>query len=118
MDAKANFPGQHAYFELTRAIDGLVYQFDRRQLPDGSFGYRRRDLNVQIIRKQEFGWISYDEATQSITGRPWNILPKAQGDHPPEGEWVSKKGSKSYVYTLAYREPRDVVPPRVIPDGQ
>ncbi|GKQ51939.1 hypothetical protein BRSPCE3_27940 [Bradyrhizobium sp. Ce-3] len=45
------------------------------------------------------GW---DPATQSCAGRPWNVLPADQGDHPPEGDWVSSKGPKSYVYGLVY----------------
>jgi hypothetical protein len=36
--------------------------------------------------------------------RPWNLYPEDQNpDHPPEWEWVSKKGIKSYVYTLKYK---------------
>ncbi len=45
---------------------------------------------------------AWDNVGQSCVGRPWNVLPQDQGDHPPEGEWVSRKGSKSYVYSLVY----------------
>jgi len=38
---------------------------------------------------------------KSVAGS-WNVAAQAQGDHPPEGEWVSKKGNKSYVYSLIY----------------
>ena len=95
----------HTYFELRRLSDDLVYQFDRRQRPDGQFGYQRRDQDLWIVFKPELGWVAYDEDSQSVTGRPWNVLPKDQGDHPPQGEWVSKKGVKSYVYELKYCEP-------------
>ena len=35
-------------------------------------------------------------------GRPWEVPPKMQADFPPEGDWVSRKGPKSYVYSLVY----------------
>lgn len=37
-----------------------------------------------------------------IYGRPWDVLPVDQGDVPPEGVWVSRKGAKAYVYDLVY----------------
>ncbi len=95
----------HSYFELRRQSDDLVYQFDRRPLPSGEFGYKRRDQDLWIVFKPEFGWVAYDEETGAVMGRSWNTLPKDQGDHPPPGEWVSKKGVKSYVYLLVYCDP-------------
>lgn len=94
--------GQWARFELRRQSDALVYTFDRLKRPDGSVGYKRRDGDYWIIRKPGWGWIALDAANQSCAGRPWNVLPDAQGDHPPEGDWVSRKGAKSYVYSLVY----------------
>jgi hypothetical protein len=95
----------HNYFELRRLSDDLVYQFDRLQYTDGQIGYKRRDQDLWILFKHELGWVAWDEDTQTVSGRPWNVLPKdQQDDHPPEGEWVSKKGVKSYVYELIYRE--------------
>jgi hypothetical protein len=95
----------YEYFELRRLSDGLVYQFDRSTLPDGSTGYRRRDMDLWITFKRDLGWVAFDEASGSVLGRPWNVLPQLQTDHPPEGEWVSKKGIKSYVYELVYCAP-------------
>ncbi len=95
----------HKYFELRRLSDGLVYQFDRMPLPEGQMGYKRRDQDLWIVFKTDLGWVAYDEESESLAGRPWNVLPHAQGDHPPEGEWVSKKGVKSYVYELKYLQP-------------
>jgi len=40
--------------------------------------------------------------SDACTGRPWDTLPHQQGNYPPEGDWISRKGSKSYVYTLVY----------------
>ena len=95
----------HSYFELRRQSDDLVYQFDRLPLPSGEFGYRRRDRDLWIVYKPPFGWVAYDEETQSLMGRSWNTLPQDQGDYPPPGAWVSKKGVKSYVYELVYCDP-------------
>ena len=92
----------YEHFELRRMSDDLIYQFDRKQMPDGQIGYQRRDADLWIVFTPDWGWVAYLEDKQSLAGRPWNILPKDQGDHPPAGEWVSKKGSKSYVYELKY----------------
>ena len=96
---------EYDYFELQRLSDDLVYQFDRTPRPDGSFGYKRRDQDLWILFKADLGWVAYDEESGIVSGRPWNVLPPAQGDHPPEGDWVSKKGVKSYVYELKYSSP-------------
>jgi hypothetical protein len=92
----------HAYFTLRRLSDDLVYEFDRMPRADGSIGYRRRDQDLWIVFKPAWGWVAYDETTLSITGRPWDVLPEDQSDYPPEGTWVSRKDSKSYVYELVY----------------
>jgi hypothetical protein len=94
----------YQYFELRRLSDGLVYQFDRMPLPNGQVGYKRLDRDLWIVYKSNLGWVALDEGSGTVAGRPWNILPQEQGDHPPEGEWVSKKGVKSYVYELKYHE--------------
>jgi hypothetical protein len=93
----------HNYFELQRKSDDLVYQFDRKLTTDGKIGYCRRDQDLLIVFHQDFCWIACGNGSEFVTGRPWNILPKDQNpDHPPEGEWVSKKDDKSYVYVLKY----------------
>ena len=92
----------HRYFELLRQCDDLVYQFDSQIGEDGSHSYKRRDGDYWIVKKSTFGWIAVDPISGEIAGRPWSVLPKDQLDYPPEGDWVSKKGAKSYVYTLYY----------------
>jgi hypothetical protein len=92
----------HEHFRLSRMSDDLVYEFDRMKHADGSFGYRRRDQELWITFKAGLGWVGYDEAHGGITLRPWNVSPAEQSNYPPEGEWVSKKGVKSYVYELQY----------------
>ena len=89
-------------FELRRQGDDLVYIFVRKTRSDGTMGYQRQDLGLWIERRPNWGWVAWDSVSQSCTGRPWNVLPTDQGDHPPEGDWVSRKGPKSYVYSLVY----------------
>jgi len=73
----------HDYFELRRLSDDLVYQFDRKPLANGEMGYQRRDQDLWITFQGELGWVAYDEASQTVMGRPWNVMPKDQGDYPP-----------------------------------
>lgn len=80
-------PPSRENFELRRQSDDLVYRFKRQQRPDGSVGYKREDGEHWIVRKPDWGWISFDYATQACMGRPWNVLPQGQGDFPPEGDW-------------------------------
>jgi hypothetical protein len=91
-------------FELHRLSDGLTYRFTRSLRADGTVGYKREDQDLWIVRSPTFGWVALDESTGAITGRPWESLPHGQADFPPEGEWVTKKGRKSYVYQLRYVE--------------
>ena len=92
-------------FELRRQSDDLVYTFVRQTRADGTVGYQRQDQDFWIEHRKDWGWVAWDAARQSCTGRPWNVLPSDQGDHPPEGDWVSRKGPKSYVYSLVYVPP-------------
>ncbi len=94
----------YEFFELQRQSDNLVYEFDRRIQNNKLIGYQRRDQDLWITyRENGIGWVAWNEENQLIQGRPWNVLPKDQDpDHPPEGEWVSKKDNKSYVYILKY----------------
>lgn len=91
-------------FELRRQSDALVYVFIRKDRTDGVRGFQRTDQDLWITYRPVLGWVAWDEASQTVMGRPWHILPHGQSeDCPPEGEWVSKKGSKSYVYDLVHR---------------
>lgn len=95
-------PQNRERFELRRQSDDLVYSFVRKARPDGTVGYQRQHQDLWIEHRPDWGWVAWDAESQSCTGRPWNVLPAAQGDHPPEGDWVSRKGPKSYVYSLVY----------------
>lgn len=98
--------GKYDYFELIRQSDELIYQFDYKEKSEGVFGYQRRDQDLWITYRTNLGWVAYDDATQTVMGKPWDTLPSEQDVlHPPEGIWVSRKGPKSYVYKLEYKEP-------------
>ena len=91
-------------FELRRQNDGVVYTFVQTMQRDQTIGYKRLDVDLWITKRPDWGWVVWDEESRSCTGRPWNVLPVDQGDHPPEGIWVSRKDSKAYVYCLVYVE--------------
>jgi hypothetical protein len=92
----------HERFELRRQSDDLVYVFVLTPHPAGGLAYQRQDQDHWIVYRQDLGWVAWDEASQSVTGRPWNVRPQDQGGHPPTGDWVSRKGPKAYVYGLEY----------------
>lgn len=90
-------------FQLRRQNEDLIYTFHRGIRPDGRIGYRREDADLWIRFQPGFGWGVWDEETQSLLGRPWDTLLSEQNpEYPPAGEWVSRKGPKSYVYELVY----------------
>jgi hypothetical protein len=89
-------------FELRRRSDELVYTFVRGPDRFGRRAYQRQDQDLWITHRGELGWVMWDEESDAVTGRPWDVGPRDQGDEPPEGDWVSKKGAKSYVYELVY----------------
>lgn len=89
-------------FELRRQSDDLVYTFVRKQREDGAEGYQRQDRDIWVTLRPVWGWVVWDDENGICLGRPWDVLPHEQGDYPPEGDWVSRKGIKSYVYKLVY----------------
>ena len=89
-------------FELRRQSDDLVYTFRKAKTVDGTRRYKRSDGEYWIIQHRDHGWVAWDYETESIMGRPWEAPPEMQADFPPEGDWVSRKGPKSYVYSLVY----------------
>ncbi len=93
---------KHERFELRRQRDDLVYVFVLAPDAAGQRAYQRQDQDYWITHREDLGWVAWDEASQSVMGRPWSVQPQDQGDHPPEGIWVSRKGAKSYVYSLVY----------------
>ncbi|MEO1248728.1 MAG: hypothetical protein AAFW76_02695 [Pseudomonadota bacterium] len=89
-------------FELRRQADSLIYRFELKTDAQGREGYKRTDGDYWIIKHPKFGWVAGKWDSEEIFGRPWNTLPADQGPYPPEGIWVSRKGSRSYVYDLVH----------------
>jgi hypothetical protein len=93
-------PSKENGLEFRRKMDGVVYLFHRcEDLPSGT-SWKRVDEDVWVTRLPGFGWVTID-GDGTINGRPWSVATD-QGDVPPSGEWVSKKGDKSYVYNVVY----------------
>lgn len=89
-------------FELRRQSDDLVYRFNRATDRSGRVGYQRTDGEYWIIRHEKLGWIAGAWGSDTVHGRPWDQLQTQSDMAPPEGVWVSRKGTKSYVYDLVY----------------
>lgn len=87
--------------EFQREIDGLTYSFTRDGERNGKPRWRRADLNLELHWTDNWGWVVADE-TGNLLSLSWEKEKGSQGDTPPDGVWVSRKGSKSYVYSLRY----------------
>ncbi|MBO6558231.1 MAG: hypothetical protein JJ957_17110 [Pseudomonadales bacterium] len=87
--------------EFERQSDGLIYRYSEDEV-EGYSRFKREDADVWIIRHANHGWIVTDGSFEVVLGAPWASVISEQSDHPPEGEWVSKKGDKSYVYELRW----------------
>lgn len=86
-------------FELRRRSGRVVYRFVRA----AHGAYVRTDTPRMTIRWEgAFGWSARDPDTGALAGRVWDVLPADQGPCPPEGQWVSCKGARSYVYDLVH----------------
>ena len=87
--------------EFKRRIDGITYCFHPCEPMDGQFAWKREDMNLWIIKMDRFGWVCVDDK-KVIYGIHWGIACSNKDKLPPVGEWVSKKGGKSYVYDVTY----------------
>ena len=93
-------------FEFRRLIDAVVYLFEPAAPREGRPAWKRVDLDLWLAWLPAKGWSVVD--AQGVTNsKPWSVELADQGDEPPEGEWLSKKADKSYVYDLV-RVPADV----------
>ena len=102
MSSKTQTVAVHT-FELRRLSDDLVYVFHRVQDTTGEERFVREDRGDLFIEYSKvLGWVALDPKTGQVTGRPWNDDLRHNVGQPPQGEWVSKKGSRSYVYELRY----------------
>lgn len=89
-------------FELRRRVDGLVYRFERATDDRGRTGFKRTDGDHWIIWHDTLRWIAGLHDSDAVYGRPWDQLAAQSPMAPPEGVWVSRKGSRSYVYDLVH----------------
>jgi hypothetical protein len=87
------------HFKFVRRLDGVSYRFELSAPREGYPAWKRADVDLWLTRLPRSGWCVMD-ARGDITSRPWNVEIADQGKEPPEGEWLSKKGDKSYVYDL------------------
>ncbi|KIW16863.1 hypothetical protein PV08_04053 [Exophiala spinifera] len=128
--AKATPPSPRN-FQFRRLLDNLEYKFHRQTGLAKDSVYVRSDMAVRVIYDLDFGWSIWADGGDgdnhhhadgaddnclsnpnppprpsrrrgSLVGRVWDVPVKDQGDHPPIGVWVSRKGDKSYVYLLEY----------------
>ncbi|MBX3010270.1 MAG: hypothetical protein KF832_02140 [Caldilineaceae bacterium] len=91
------------HFELRRLEDGLIYTFHRVPSETATPRFAREDRpDLFIEYDPSLGWVAIDPATKAVAGRPWLDERRHHAGQPPQGEWVSKKGAKSYVYELRY----------------
>ena len=88
--------------KLRRQSDSRVYAFTRVGGDGRGSIYVRSDGMVQIVYDEAFGWSIWDSADGALVGRVWSVPPERQAEYPTAGTWVSRKGSKSYVYELTY----------------
>ena len=93
-------PGER--IEMRRHCDGAFYIFVRVDDENGMRRYRRADKNIWMLRHPDFGWVVWDADADCLMGRPWAVAIAQQGNLPPEGDWVSRKDEKSFVYRLAF----------------
>ncbi len=100
--SKLNFGEKGIYavtqLELRRISDGRVYLYERSD----ALRFKRTDSDIWIVKHAQLGWIVTDDSFELVLGIPWPGLFTDSSDLPPEGEWVSKKDERSFVYELRY----------------
>lgn len=84
---------------FVRRIDGLSYEFVRRDDHDGHPTFQRHDDDVWCRQLPEFGWVVCSSSGE-VFSRP--LDDPGHGALPPEGLWASAKGDKGYAYDLTF----------------
>lgn len=83
-------------------LDKTSYIFKPANQNHGKPTWKREDTDLCLIHNDRLGWVIID-SNKNIYAISWDFI--VAGQHtpmPPVGEWVSKKGDKSYVYSLEY----------------
>jgi hypothetical protein len=86
-------------FEFRRRIDDVCYRFEPVAPRGGYPAWKRVDFDLWLMWISGSGWCVVD-AHGVANSRPRNVELADQRNEPPEGEWLSKKRDKSYVYDL------------------
>ncbi len=94
------------HLRFVRRADGLTYEFVRDGDAYGYPSYRRVDLDLWCRRLPGFGWAVCGSSGE-VFSRPFDDA--GDGDLPPEGIWVSRKGDRAYVYEMVRAAPLDAV---------
>lgn len=87
-------------FYFRRRVDGLVYQFNPSPPVNGRSAWKREDLDLWVTQNSRLDWVCIDEKG-FVLAIPWQFELK-QSSLPPSGEWISKKGDRSYAYDLVF----------------
>lgn len=82
-----------------RKSDGLCTHFHPCDAINDHPAWKRSDGPVWLANIDGFAWVCVDE-DHHVCAIPWAVAPADMGAMPPKGDWVSKKGDKSYVYEL------------------
>jgi hypothetical protein len=86
-------------FEFRRRIDEVIYRFEPVAPREGHPAWKRVEFDLWLMWIPARGWCVVD-AHGVVNSRPWNVELEDQATEPPEGEWLSINGNKSYVYDL------------------
>ena len=80
---------------LKRKSDGLTYVFRRRESDE----WVRTDMEILIKKGPDSKWGCY--SGDAIVGKP--MINSDSSSLPPEGEWISSKNGKSYIYDVSFQ---------------
>ena len=89
--------------EFRRRMDGLTYRFRLAGARNGEATWKREDVDLWLVKDDRLGWIVVD-GEKAVLSLLWALPTGEQGELPSEGEWVSKKGDKSYLYDLVFKD--------------
>lgn len=92
-----------ASFVFTSRSGGPAHKFELQSGDHSSKSaqYVRKD-GLTITWDDEFGWSGKDAKSGDLLALAWGVPAAKQGDSPPEGTWVTKKGDASYVHDMKY----------------
>jgi len=88
-------------FEFRRRNDTTVYRYHPCESMNGFPAWKRENIELYVTKLDGFGWVCVDK-TNTIHAIAWGISVNQISALPTAGEWVSKKGDKSYVYDVVY----------------